>query len=513
MWAVTARRLGRRGRRRDHLPDRGDQHRQHVDQRRGGDRPADPGPERYRPDRPGGVGQPPTPFWTSARPGPTPAPTPSSRPTSTTTASTRVQPTTMATSTTPPPSPATNCPTEDDEEEPILRPGAYTHRQDRHRRGRRRPAGYGRCGRRRDQIPDRGHQRRQRRPDRRRGQRPAARGRQRCLGLPAGESATPTRLDVGETWTYTGTYTVQQADLDATASTNGGDDDGDIDNTATVSSDELPDEERRRGVADHCDPAYSIVKTVTDVGGDGPLGIGRRGRRRHRIPDRGDQHRQRRPHRRGVSDPLLEGANGSADRPASRRPPTSLDVGETWTYTGTYTVQQADLDATASTRTAAATTMATSTTPPPSPATNCPTRKTSEDVPIAATRPTIVKTVTDVGGDGPLGCGRCGRRRDQLPDRGRPTPATSTRPASWSPTRCWAHSTAHRPASGDADVAGCRRDLDLHRHLHRSPRPTWTTTASTYGVADDDGDIDNTATVSSDELPDPSKTARSADRL
>ena len=45
-------------------------------------------------------------------------------------------------------------------------------------------------------------------------------------------------LEVGETWTYTGTYTVQQSDIND----NGGGD-GDIDNTATVSSDEL----RRRG--------------------------------------------------------------------------------------------------------------------------------------------------------------------------------------------------------------------------------------------------------------------------
>ncbi len=36
-------------------------------------------------------------------------------------------------------------------------------------------------------------------------------------------------LDVGETWVYTGTYTVLQADID-----NNGGGDGDIDNTASV---------------------------------------------------------------------------------------------------------------------------------------------------------------------------------------------------------------------------------------------------------------------------------------
>ena len=42
-------------------------------------------------------------------------------------------------------------------------------------------------------------------------------------------------LEVGETWTYTGSYTVTQADIDS----NGGGD-GFINNTATVSSNELP---------------------------------------------------------------------------------------------------------------------------------------------------------------------------------------------------------------------------------------------------------------------------------
>ena len=53
-------------------------------------------------------------------------------------------------------------------------------------------------------------------------------------------------LEVGETWTYTGSYTVQQSDIND----NGGGD-GDIDNTATVSSDELADESDSEAGADH----------------------------------------------------------------------------------------------------------------------------------------------------------------------------------------------------------------------------------------------------------------------
>ncbi len=54
---------------------------------------------------------------------------------------------------------------------------------------------------------------------------------------PAGDDVDPGVLNVGETWTYTGIYTVTQEDI----STYGGGD-GFIENTATVSSNELPDE-------------------------------------------------------------------------------------------------------------------------------------------------------------------------------------------------------------------------------------------------------------------------------
>jgi hypothetical protein len=65
-------------------------------------------------------------------------------------------------------------------------------------------------------------------------------------------------LDVGETWTYTGTYEAQQSDID-----NDGGGDGDIDNTATVSSDELDDETSSASVPieqqEDCDVANIIL--------------------------------------------------------------------------------------------------------------------------------------------------------------------------------------------------------------------------------------------------------------
>ena len=76
-------------------------------------------------------------------------------------------------------------------------------------------------------------------------------------------------LDVGENWTYTGTYTVTQADVDGTGNCVN----GSIDNTATYSSTELDDINDSASVPCGTEPSATIVKTVTDVGGDGPGGL------------------------------------------------------------------------------------------------------------------------------------------------------------------------------------------------------------------------------------------------
>ena len=77
-------------------------------------------------------------------------------------------------------------------------------------------------------------------------------------------------LEVGEIWTYAGTYTVTQADIDS----NGGGD-GFINNTATVDCDELDPETDSAEVPieeGQVNPAYIIDKVVTDVSGKGPTG-------------------------------------------------------------------------------------------------------------------------------------------------------------------------------------------------------------------------------------------------
>ena len=269
-------------------------------------------------------------------------------------------------------------------------------------------------------------QQRQRRPDRRRGHRPAA----GALNGPTGRwRRQPTSLDVGETWTYTGTYAVTQADLDATASTaTACRRDGDIDNTATVSSDELPDPKRtarmcrsavtpptassrpsptwaamaRNGIID---AAGDIIEYQIVVSNDGNVDL------------------------TGVSvtDPLL-GANGRTGRPAMPATASVLDVGETWTYTGTYTVTRPTwtngIDSNG-----VPTTTATSTTPPPSPA---PTARPSQTTRLCRSwaRPSYtIVSPSPMWAATARRLGRCGRRRHHLPDRGDNTGNTSS--AAW----------------------------------------------------------------------------------
>ncbi|MEZ5335497.1 MAG: hypothetical protein R2741_09775 [Methanolobus sp.] len=88
------------------------------------------------------------------------------------------------------------------------------------------------------------------------------------LSAPTESLSSDGILEVGETWTYTGSYTVQQSDIND----NGGGD-GDIDNTVTVSSDDLPDETDSAEQPLSVSGSYMIEKTITgaDVAGDGVI--------------------------------------------------------------------------------------------------------------------------------------------------------------------------------------------------------------------------------------------------
>ena len=141
-------------------------------------------------------------------------------------------------------------------------------------------------------------------------------------------------LDVGETWTYTATHTVTQAEID-----NNGGGDGDIDNMATADSNQTgPDTDDATVPVDQT-PALNIVKDATVPGQ-----VGRRGGRGDQLHDHGAEHRQRDADRRGGdrSEPMRARSCAVADAVGDND--DLLDVGETWTYTATHTVTQAEID-------------------------------------------------------------------------------------------------------------------------------------------------------------------------
>ena len=135
-------------------------------------------------------------------------------------------------------------------------------------------------------------------------------------------------LDAGETWTYTGTHTVTQAEIDA--GTN-------IVNTATAESDQTEPESDDAAVPVDQQPQLNIVKQASVDGGTADsagevihytITVNNTGNQTLTGVD--------------VSDPfigelVLDDSLASADG--------KLDVGETWTYTGTHTVTQAEIDA------------------------------------------------------------------------------------------------------------------------------------------------------------------------
>jgi LPXTG-site transpeptidase (sortase) family protein len=84
------------------------------------------------------------------------------------------------------------------------------------------------------------------------------------VGSPTESGAADGYLEIGETWTWTFTYTATQADLDD----NGGGD-GDIDNTATVSSNELPDESDSQDVPIIQTPEITLTKSGSFDDNDG----------------------------------------------------------------------------------------------------------------------------------------------------------------------------------------------------------------------------------------------------
>ncbi|HRD05950.1 MAG TPA: SdrD B-like domain-containing protein, partial [Saprospiraceae bacterium] len=153
------------------------------------------------------------------------------------------------------------------------------------------------------------------------------------LSGPVEDLTTDGNLEVGETWTYTISYTVTQNDIDL----------GDpLVNTATVTTDELPTPETDDATTpvDQL-PSMSVVKT--QVGGPNPVTTaGQIIDYTIVIENTGNLTLT------GIVpvDMLPNGMVGTLAGPTeSISSNGQLDVAETWTYTISYTVTQSDIDA------------------------------------------------------------------------------------------------------------------------------------------------------------------------
>ena len=153
-------------------------------------------------------------------------------------------------------------------------------------------------------------------------------------------------LDVGETWTYTATYAVTQSDLDDRGIDASGapDGDDDIDNTVTADSNETGADTADAFVNIIYNPDYTIEKTVTSIknsdDSDGGAAADEASDVIHYqivVTNTGNITL----HNVVVTDPLLGALSGPT---GDTNDDGIMEVGEIWTYTGTYTVQQDDID-------------------------------------------------------------------------------------------------------------------------------------------------------------------------
>ncbi|QIE59037.1 tandem-95 repeat protein [Rasiella rasia] len=164
-----------------------------------------------------------------------------------------------------------------------------------------------------------------------------------------GDTDGDSELDVDETWTYTASYAITQADIDAGEITNQATAEGTDEDGTTV--DDLSDEslttEDDPTVTTLCQsPAIAIVKAGVFVDGDGDqcADPGESIDYTFTVTNEGNVSLSA----ISVTDPLLEAPNpvvaivfagGDTDGDSE------LDVDETWTYTASYAITQADIDA------------------------------------------------------------------------------------------------------------------------------------------------------------------------
>ena len=158
-------------------------------------------------------------------------------------------------------------------------------------------------------------------------------------GFNAGDADTDGKLDVGETWQYTASHTVTQADID-----NGGVVDPDLtrDNTATVTTAQGAGDDDSASVAIDQNPHVTLEKTASVPGGTADAGevisyaitIENDGNMTLTNPVVSDP---------SVSDlaAVMSGSFNAGDADTDG----VFDVGEIWQYSASHTVTQAQFEA------------------------------------------------------------------------------------------------------------------------------------------------------------------------
>jgi len=148
------------------------------------------------------------------------------------------------------------------------------------------------------------------------------------LTLVADAATDDGELDVGETWHYTASHAVTQAEIDAGVN---------IVNTATADSDQTDPDTAQASVPVSQTPSLNIIKDAVVAGGTADV-VGEVIDYTIAVQNTGNQTLT------GVqvSDPFISDLTLVADAATDDG---ELDVGETWHYTASHAVTQAEIDA------------------------------------------------------------------------------------------------------------------------------------------------------------------------
>jgi hypothetical protein len=161
-------------------------------------------------------------------------------------------------------------------------------------------------------------------------------------GFNVGDTDQDNQLDLTETWSYTATHTVTQAEIDS----NGGGN-GELENTATVNTDQGVSDDDDASVPIDQNPSLAIDKNAS-VDGDCADTVGELVNYTIDVTNNGNVSLENVV----VTDDLADlGSIAAVDLDADgfndgdTDADGQLDVGETWNYTAYHTVTQDDIDA------------------------------------------------------------------------------------------------------------------------------------------------------------------------